>query len=51
MSKKIVVIRKENKPKLGRMVAAQFRNEDGVLVTLCKPGKCRGSKTFDTCYR
>ena len=48
---KPVVIRKENKPKFGRMIADQYVNEEGVLVTLCKPGKCRGSKTFSTEYR
>ena len=32
--------------KLPRMVESQFRNDDGVLVTLCKPAVCRGSSTF-----
>ena len=48
---KPVIIRKENKPKFGRMISDQFVNDEGVLVTLCKPGKCRGSKTFSTEYR
>ena len=50
-AKKIVVIKKENKPKFGRMVLEQYKHEDGYIVTLCKPGKCRGSKTFSTEYR
>jgi len=38
-------------PKLPKMVASQTRQPDGSLLTICKPGKCRGSKTFSTEYR
>jgi hypothetical protein len=39
------------KPKLPKMVASQTRHPDGYLLTICKPAKCRGSKTFSTEYR
>jgi hypothetical protein len=49
--KKMTKIVKVKTPKLPKMVASQTRQPDGSLLTICKPGKCRGSKTFSTEYR